>query len=449
MHRWNFRGHDTNTIGFCAGEKSARNQIERRNQLRSSRYDEFFFALLVATSLGRFDPAFVPIQAGGLTFNQLVFYAISVFFALMSFGFLPLPKLYGAFGLSILLLLIWSVLSASWSEAAITSLAKATSYAFVYFSAIYFALQLSTQQLLRSSLKAALVVVLISVILAILLPNSAGTTTFHEGAWRGVFMQKNVLGRAALILALLAYVMLVSKVAKDNQRLAYFAFAVALLTLIKSTSVTAMGVLGIVMLSLPIVMKLRDLNPLARYYFVFLFIMVAPFSILIADTALASFAEATGKSITLTGRIPLWAFSLEQLSQQPMIGFGLEGYFGTYIDYSFFAVEGWFAEHAHNGFIDLALELGIVGLALFCVSFIWFNMMILRQSSAPDATILGCFMALIALLLIFMNLTESNLYRSSNTLWFLYLTLGIQAATTTYRNKTPQPSGALSFEVKQ
>ncbi len=75
------------------------------------------------------------------------------------------------------------------------------------------------------------------------------------------------------------------------------------------------------------------------------------------------------RSVTLTGRVPLWKALLLIGWKQPLLGYG----FGAFwlgsgqmmpIEIALMRLRFPWAGHAHNGFIDTWLEVGLIGLLL-------------------------------------------------------------------------------------
>jgi exopolysaccharide production protein ExoQ len=71
---------------------------------------------------------------------------------------------------------------------------------------------------------------------------------------------------------------------------------------------------------------------------------------------------------TLTQRTDIWAFAVKMIEQRPWLGHGYEAFWGASLDSpSVREGPGFVAQmpHAHNGYIDLVLQTGYVGLGLF------------------------------------------------------------------------------------
>jgi exopolysaccharide production protein ExoQ len=81
--------------------------------------------------------------------------------------------------------------------------------------------------------------------------------------------------------------------------------------------------------------------------------------------------DALGRSDTLSGRTTLWSSAFDSLGKHPWLGFGYGGFWvgNEGASNMIRADVGWMASHAHNGYLDLCLDLGIVGLILFLVGF--------------------------------------------------------------------------------
>jgi O-antigen ligase len=78
------------------------------------------------------------------------------------------------------------------------------------------------------------------------------------------------------------------------------------------------------------------------------------------------FLAMLGKDPTLTGRTDIWAAILRQASDRPWLGFGYAAFWEkTSAPAAFVRAEtGWMVPSAHNGWLDMLVQLGAVGVAL-------------------------------------------------------------------------------------
>lgn len=70
---------------------------------------------------------------------------------------------------------------------------------------------------------------------------------------------------------------------------------------------------------------------------------------------------------TYTGRDVIWQFGLDHVRQRPLFGFGFEAFWGMpdlVADWNYLESWGYRASDAHNGYLNLAVTTGLVGLGL-------------------------------------------------------------------------------------
>ena len=70
---------------------------------------------------------------------------------------------------------------------------------------------------------------------------------------------------------------------------------------------------------------------------------------------------------TYTGRDVIWQFALDHVRQRPLFGFGYEAFWGMpnlVADWNYLESWGYRASDAHNGYLNLAVTTGLVGLGL-------------------------------------------------------------------------------------
>ena len=105
-----------------------------------------------------------------------------------------------------------------------------------------------------------------------------------------------------------------------------------------------------------------------------LFLISVLASIGVAAAALASIATVTsayGKDTTLSGRTLIWEASLDAFSRRPWLGYGFDALFWQ--DHlspetaEIWRQVGFDNFHAHNGILQVMLEVGIVGTVIFAV----------------------------------------------------------------------------------
>jgi exopolysaccharide production protein ExoQ len=84
----------------------------------------------------------------------------------------------------------------------------------------------------------------------------------------------------------------------------------------------------------------------------------------------AAVAEAIFGDPTLTQRTDIWSFAVKKIAERPWLGYGYEVFWGAGLDSpSVREAPGFVAKmpHAHNGYLDIVLHTGYVGLGIFVV----------------------------------------------------------------------------------
>lgn len=184
------------------------------------------------------------------------------------------------------------------------------------------------------------------------------------GAWRGIFTHKNNLG-AVMALAILVEWHMSAHTRRSKFLKAFWISCYAGL-LILSNSVTSLTALGIA-ISLMIAIKIlrheyRLIAPVM--------LLVTIFSGAVVALAANSVTGALGRSADLSGRADLWQWVAAMIQRRPILGYGFSGFWrgASHLSNVVEARIGWSPEYAHNGYLEITLSLGIVGLMLF----LWF-----------------------------------------------------------------------------
>lgn len=99
--------------------------------------------------------------------------------------------------------------------------------------------------------------------------------------------------------------------------------------------------------------------------FMLLLVLVIPF----VDLGAIVPFELFGRDASLTGRDQLWVLAIDYIKQRPILGHGYYGFFDTNAyspAWSFWEnFLWWFTDRFHNTALDLAVGLGVPGVALF------------------------------------------------------------------------------------
>ncbi len=244
----------------------------------------------------------------------------------------------------------------------------------VVLGATFFGLYLSARYSLREQMRllawAMGIAILLNVVFMLAFPSLAKEAAgLYEGTWRGIFAQKNVLARIMLVSAL--NFLLVALDTRRYRYLLWIGFGMSIMLLLLANSKTALAAFLVIVTLIPLFRALRWNYNVAVPFFTILLLVIGSIAILLIGNTEAIF-NALGRDITLTGRTGIWAIVLDKIIQHPWLGYGFEGFWlGMEGESADIWYETYFmAPNAHNGFLDLALQLGFIGLLFFMLSFL-------------------------------------------------------------------------------
>ena len=222
-------------------------------------------------------------------------------------------------------------------------------------------------------LAAVVLIVLLLCFLGVFLAPSRSihqTTDFLEpelaGNWRGAFGHKNQASAA-----MVAFVFVGLFVARVRSGLLGVVIVVLAVTFLLFTqSKTSIAMLPLVLIISAIMARVR--RPAAGIAIALS--GVAIFNVLsvgsIYSEPLRNLLDLVLTDSTFTGRTEVWQFVLDHVIERPITGFGFASFWGTpEVVYGMGGYPIWanMAGHAHNGYLDLALTIGIPG-AVFVVA---------------------------------------------------------------------------------
>ncbi|WP_121971333.1 O-antigen ligase family protein [Leptolyngbya sp. BC1307] len=259
-----------------------------------------------------------------------------------------------------------TVVSSLWSSSPLYSLA--CSFVFIAINALaaHIATTHSWKEIFQYLKWSLLTVAILSFLVSTLVP----AIGIHEKGWKGVLEHPNRLG---IIMALSATVWLINLLETPRQKiLSGMAILLSIVTMHFTNSATSTVVL-ITMIGILFIVRI------ARTMGLRMAVICSTFSIIIAaivagvvSANLDAILGSLGKSRTLSGRGAIWPLLFQAIMKKPVLGYGYVGFWQDWKgedDPSTFIRRAvhWGVGHAHNGFLELLLQLGIVGGVLFLV----------------------------------------------------------------------------------
>lgn len=198
---------------------------------------------------------------------------------------------------------------------------------------------------------------------------------FDGGRIQGVFGNANPLAYVALLGMIVFAVRFAARAPRRPLLVAWFALAAFLFVRAASATATVAAIAVLVVLATVLVMRTTTrAGQRTRYYIAYAAVGAGGMAA-VWFWRDALFA-ALGRSTDLTGREMIWAAVRERIAERPVAGWG----FSTPWIPSEPFFDGWIIDHgvtvmqAHNMWLDVALQLGIIGVVLITLvllSFVW------------------------------------------------------------------------------
>lgn len=196
-----------------------------------------------------------------------------------------------------------------------------------------------------------------------------------DGRIQGIMGNANLLGPVALLAIVVFGIRIASGAPRRALLWAWIALS-AFLFLRASSATAYVAAAGVVVVLATVLLMRRTRRPgeRTRYYIGYAVVGLGGLTTLylLRDTIFTSL----GRSSDLTGREAIWEAVLARASERPWLGWGYATPWAPWDP----AFDGWIIDHgqtvlqAHNMWVDILMQLGIVGvvlLALLYLAFVW------------------------------------------------------------------------------
>ncbi len=333
----------------------------------------------------------------------------------------------------ILLFTALAITSIMWSYSPEMTITRSIAIFGTNLFGLYLATRYTLKQQLSLLVWAFATVIFLSLFFAVLLPKYGIMGGSHAGALRGIYNHKNVLGKMMVLSTAVFWLQAIGY--SKNRLLIYFGFCLSIIFLLLSKSSSAL-------INLPIIISIFFILRTWRWRYEVMIPMLVALSILITSFTFwfneysDILFNAIGKDATLTGRTDLWLLLWNMICKRPWFGYGYGAFWHGFDSASaeVWYVADWHPPNAHNGFLDLWLSLGILGLFIFILgflktlyqAFIW-----LRSSKTSD----GFWPLMFIVYFILSNLTESALMLQNDIFTVLYVAISYSLVISAYPHK--------------
>ncbi len=258
------------------------------------------------------------------------------------------------------ILIIGTICSSAWSIDAGLTLERTAHLIGSTLIALYLGFTIPLERMLKVASIVFGLLMLSSVIVVFAYPPLGIENYEGTNVWRGVMTSKNTLGFWATVSAMLFITQLDKQYSWGNRMLIAGAAILSIVVLVFSVSATSLLalIIGLLVMGYLYVAFRFDLGFVAMAVLGLLSMSFAAAAFLNIDTA-----ELIGRSGDLTGRGAVWQQTWKLILEKPLTGYGYGTIWQPTEDSLWIQQRltdfTWRVYHAHNGFLQLASEIGI------------------------------------------------------------------------------------------
>ena len=328
----------------------------------------------------------------------------------------------------LILLALIALISVFWSVTPQVTIRRSGALLGTTMFGIYFGTRYSLNEQFRLLLWTYGIAMFLSIVFAVLLPPFG----IHQsgdwaGRWRGIYTHKNTLGRN-MGFSLLLFTLQAIWGGKSRQ-IGWIGCGFATALLLLSGSVTPVLSTLTVFTLLPLYNILRWRYKLTTLLFTAAAILYVILSVIV-PSVVATLIVALGRNLTFSGRTPLWSAVIEAIQKRPWLGYGYSAFWEDENNEAlqvWRVLDGWRPDYAHNGYLELALQLGLLGVVVFAIDF-FFNFFLTLTLAAANKSASSMFSLAFMTYMIPYNITDSIILSQNNIIWVVYISMTLSIA---------------------
>ncbi len=260
-----------------------------------------------------------------------------------------------------------------------------------------------------------------SYIFSIALPQyGVMNTNAIVGAWQGIFPHKNGLGETMVAGFMTFYFSSLLNVSRRKKIFFQICCFLSVVLIYFGQSATALMSVVFIFFTAQGLKRL-SITSKKSVFVVLLFLIFTVLILFLLLVNFNTFLSVNDKDVTLSGRTILWDTLWQFIREKPWLGYGYGSFFSGESREAtlLWQIHDWSPVHSHNGYIQLWLNLGLIGLIVFTFGYAscLFNSLF-KYLVFKDIRMLWIFLFLIYT--IFLNMTEVSFFSTSN-IWIITL----------------------------
>lgn len=349
--------------------------------------------------------------------NQVIY---STIFILAFFSILPHYKKIFSWIIAekfIVFFLFWCGLTIFWAIDPSIAFKRYFQYLITSLVFISILLNFKNEKIIIKSLTIILSIYLFVTLIIVFIIPQATDPTFNT--WRGLHATKNNLGQTAALCVIFftcAYYNSKSLLQKSTMLFFVFISFILLIGAFSMTNIVLIFIFVSVFFYLRISQIFSKLGIDIKFLLLLLFfsLIIVSSVFIISPDIYDSIFKLLGKDSTLTGRTEIWALVLSASINDLILGVGFQSFWIPEHMVTIELFKYWIPTQSHNGYIDIVLETGIVGLILFLFAIFF----ILKKASIKE-DVLWILFIVFAILLNFLESTFIRPHHPTNVLFYL------------------------------
>ncbi len=331
--------------------------------------------------------------------------------------------------ISLVFLLGMVVLSYFWSAVPEYTSLESKSVMRTTLFGVYLAAQYNPKELMSLLTKLLGAAVVINLMFTGFVPNIAIAQTNNEASWRGFLTHKQYLGRMMMHSSILFLLSAFSN--KKLRWVRWVGLSLSLILLLLSKSKTSWVGFIIALALLPIRKFANWQYKIRTIMYVLSVLIAGSIAVIVFGNLETIVVDVLRKPPDLNGRFDVWQLAIESGLKRPLLGYGFSGFWtsneGLAIVSNTWAASNVGATgrfHSHNGFIDLFLQLGLLGFSLFVFNFFAVLKRVINLIYLTR-TIESFWMLEFLILSLLLQFTETLTMISLNTICAIYVAIVI------------------------
>ena len=336
-------------------------------------------------------------------------------------------------------LILFAIISTLWSVNPNLTMIRSIGLLGTTIFAMFLFIRFNIAQFIEIIIYTLFIICILSIYICVFNPAlGIHSDIFHNESWRGVFAHKNILSRS-IGLAIIFQIVYIFDYKKNNYTTVIAIGSIVLSILLMYFANGKTGILGVfftIFLVYPLLRfkYLFDRFKNTKWTIIISSFVISIILIFIISTNMLLIINAVGGNETLTGRVLLWPLVLEMINESLYFGYGFKAFWDSSAAFEILNFINWLPPHAHNGYLDILLDFGIIGLFLFIL--IIFKILIKSRQILKYGNNEVIIFLLILFYLIITSIPGNSIISQNSIQWILicYFYMYVNKHTVNYSN---------------